>query len=224
MPEMSGLELANKIRENPALNQLKLVAMVPIASQQDNEYYDTYGFNAYFYKPITEANLYKVLALISKETRQKSTETSLPLVDKNAELTWPTNTRILLVEDVQINQLIVQGLLSSFNLNCDIAVNGVEALKTLKDTQQNQAYDIIFMDCQMPEMDGYQASQAIREGEAGKIAQITPIIAMTANAMKGDEDKCLAAGMNDYISKPIDEELLKAKLIKWLINKQALTT
>ena len=223
MPEMSGLELASKIRENPALNQLKLVAMVPIASQQDNEYYDTYGFNAYFYKPITEANLYKVLALISKETRQKSTETSLPLVDKNAELTWPTNTRILLVEDVQINQLIVQGLLSSFNLNCDIAVNGVEALKTLKDTQQNQAYDIIFMDCQMPEMDGYQASQAIREGEAGKTAQITPIIAMTANAMKGDEEKCLAAGMNDYISKPIDEELLKAKLIKWLINKQALT-
>ena len=72
----------------------------------------------------------------------------------------------------------------------------------------------------MPEMDGYQATEAIRQGQAGEFATTTPIIAMTANAMKGDEEKCRSSGMDDYISKPIDPEMLKEKLIEWLINKR----
>jgi CheY-like chemotaxis protein len=104
------------------------------------------------------------------------------------------------------------------NLNChvDVAVNGVEALRSLQDTQ----YDLIFMDCQMPEMDGYEATRVIRENEKrGHYSRAhIPIIAITANAMQGDCEQCLNAGMDDYISKPVTKERLKVIIEKWRSN------
>ncbi|WP_294965433.1 response regulator [Sulfurimonas sp.] len=121
---------------------------------------------------------------------------------------------ILLVEDNFTNQLVANGMLEDFGLEADIANNGLEALDILNNSKKK--YDLIFMDCQMPELDGYDATKAIRAKEAGYIYMEIPIVAMTANAMHGDREKCLAAGMSDYLAKPLDREFLKKALSKWL--------
>lgn len=115
--------------------------------------------------------------------------------------------RILLVEDNEVNRKVATRLLSKLQLEVDIAVNGLEAVE--KATDNN--YDLILMDCQMPEMDGYEATRVLRERGVQ-----TPIIALTANALEGDREKCLACGMNDYLSKPIQADKLRATLAHWL--------
>lgn len=135
---------------------------------------------------------------------------------------WPSNTRILLVEDNVTNQLVAQGMLENIGLDCDIAANGLEALEAICISSDTQPYAIVLMDCQMPEMDGYDATRAVRSGKAGGVSKQLPIIAMTANAMQGDREKCILAGMDDYITKPISISVLKAILIKWLLKGEML--
>src|SRR5207244_13384548 len=118
--------------------------------------------------------------------------------------------RILVVEDNQINQQVACGLLKKLGYHTDVAANGYEALDALR----NIYYDAVLMDCAMPEMDGFQATAEIRRREAGD--RHTPIIAMTANAMKGDRERCLQAGMDDYVSKPVRIEDLHAALSRAL--------
>jgi len=134
----------------------------------------------------------------------------------NTDITHSSNDfsqcRVLLVEDNRINQEVAYHILAEFNIIPDIAVNGLEALAQLKNAKGNQPYNIILMDCQMPEMDGYEATKAIRNGYAGDENKEVTIIAMTANAMKGDREKCLASGMTDYLSKPIEPAKIKEKL------------
>lgn len=137
-------------------------------------------------------------------------------------VSWPADVRILLVEDNITNQLVAQGILDSFGLYADIAANGLEALEAIKISNDTQPYSIVLMDCQMPEMDGYDATRAVREGKAGEENKQLPIIAMTANAMQGDREKCTLAGMDDYITKPISISVLKAILIKWLLKAEIL--
>lgn len=119
--------------------------------------------------------------------------------------------RILVAEDVLINQIIAKKYLEKMGFSVEIAGNGFEALELV----QKRSFDLVLMDCHMPDMDGYQATAAIRK-LAGETFQSLPIIAMTANAMKGDMEKCLAAGMNDYLSKPIKAEVLAQNLRKWI--------
>jgi CheY-like chemotaxis protein len=138
------------------------------------------------------------------------------LQDDMAQIQWPADTRILLVEDNLTNQVVAQGMLEMIGLSADIANNGLEALEAMQLALDVAPYTLILMDCQMPEMDGYAASTAIREGKAGKEYLEIPIVAMTANAMAGDREKCLISGMNDYVSKPINLTTLKTTLIKWL--------
>jgi signal transduction histidine kinase/ActR/RegA family two-component response regulator len=133
----------------------------------------------------------------------------------NSALTESTHLsfkRILLVEDNRINQIVATKILTKLNLTADIAANGIEAIDKLN----LAAYDLILMDCQMPEMDGYETTKAIREGKAGIEHKNITIIAMTANAMKGDKEKCLNAGMNDYLAKPIAINTLHQKLTTWM--------
>lgn len=119
--------------------------------------------------------------------------------------------RVLIAEDNHINQLITSKMLDKMNIHTDVVANGIEAVNALREVP----YDLVLMDCQMPEMDGYEATQVIR-ADLKKSAETLPILAMTANAMQGDSERCLAAGMNDYISKPVDRETLFAVLSKWL--------
>ena len=124
--------------------------------------------------------------------------------------------KILLVEDNKINQIVATKMLSELSLEADIAQNGLDALNILKQCDVHNPYTLILMDCQMPELDGYQTTELIRVGDAGPYYSSIPIIAMTANAMKGDKEKCLACGMNDYISKPLQLDDIYQVLSLWL--------
>jgi len=128
------------------------------------------------------------------------------------------DAHILLVEDNIINQEVALSLLQDIGLKADVAENGVEALKSLKTHLETSPYDLILMDCQMPEMDGYEATRKIRNGEGGYKHTSVPILALTANAMKGDKEKCLAVGMDDYLSKPIDMNMLSKKISQLLVR------
>ena len=165
------------------------------------------------------------LTLCKKE--QKTVSQSIPdPVEKRvidlppAEISipkWSSETKILLVEDNRINQIVAKQMLKHFNLACDVANNGSEALAKLKVSSHiNMPYTIVLMDCQMPVMDGYETTINIRSGVCGELHQDIPIIAMTANAMTGDKEKCLETGMNDYFTKPIDQEAIFTILKKWI--------
>ena len=112
--------------------------------------------------------------------------------------------------------MVGEGIIEEFNLITDVAANGEEALISIKMAEENTKFDLILMDCQMPILDGYQATEKIRKGECGELSKNIPIIAMTANAMAGDRERCLQSGMDDYISKPIDAYKLSLMLQKWL--------
>ncbi|GAA5317533.1 MAG: hypothetical protein AseanaTS_27380 [Candidatus Pelagadaptatus aseana] len=153
----------------------------------------------------------KLLASIEKQSTTQTTKASRSQVS--------AGSRILVVEDNLINQQVALATLEEYDLHVDIADNGKVALTTLE--QAESPYQLVFMDCQMPIMDGFQATRAIRRGEAGTANTDIAIVAMTANAMKKDQEACLEAGMNDYLAKPIDPDKLEQKLEKWLPEKVA---
>ena len=134
---------------------------------------------------------------------------------------WPENFKLLLVEDNRVNQMVALGILKKLGLVADVAANGKEALEAIRLNTSRGGYNAILMDCQMPIMDGYEATRKIRSGAVGEENANVPVIALTANAMAGDREKCLTAGMNAYVSKPIKRELLITKLSRWAIGMQS---
>jgi signal transduction histidine kinase/DNA-binding response OmpR family regulator/HAMP domain-containing protein len=216
LDDKSGLDLVKELKVILDTSNIKFILMAPLEFKHDQKYIQDLGFCDYFFKPLTQTKLRRAinktkLSDVNRDTTEDTTEDAAM-----TEIILPKNKRILLVEDTPINQLVVEGILSSFDLSCEIAGNGLEALEMLKNVDKLKPYDIILMDCQMPEMDGYEATKEIREGKAGELSTSIPIIAMTANAMKGDEELCIQAGMNDYMSKPVDPDIIKEKLAKWL--------
>lgn len=137
---------------------------------------------------------------------------SSPNAELKAIIEQYSESSLLLVDDNEINLEVAKGMLAEYGLNADTAANGEEAIQKLK----IKAYELVFMDCQMPIVDGFETTRRIRAGESGASAAAMPIIAMTANAMSGSKEDCLECGMNDYITKPIDPEELEEKLAYWL--------
>jgi len=234
--EDNGAEFGKELLSNEDYKSMKLVLMTNINQRGDAHYFSSLGFSAYFPKPATTQDLFNALAVVNEDGKALSEaqplvtshylkslkqegKTNIPIESENhtKQTIELSNAKILLVEDNKVNQMVAKGLLKKLGCkSLDIANNGIEALDKLNQTTENAPYSLIFMDCQMPEMDGYEATQAIRAHKAGKINLSIPIIAMTANAMEGDREKCLKAGMDDYLSKPIKPELVKDKLTKWL--------
>ena len=122
------------------------------------------------------------------------------------------DARILVVEDNKVNQRVARGMLGKFGVDVDLVANGEEAMSVL----EQRSYDLIFMDCQMPVLNGFDTTRKIRDQESKVINHAIPIIAMTANALQGDRDRCIAAGMDDYISKPISASKVQQMLEQWL--------
>jgi len=147
---------------------------------------------------------------------QESTQNRHKAIPKLQTTCLQEGAKVLLVEDNRINQEVAEDLLQDLKLDVHIVDNGLLALRALSQANNSTPFDAVLMDCQMPIMDGYTATQKIREGEAGVRCSLIPIIAMTANAMEGDKQRCLDSGMNDYLSKPVDSHRLHVTLCKWL--------
>ncbi len=232
MPYMDGAELGKIIRSDKRFKQMKLIIMTSMGHIGDARYFADLGFDGYFPKPATTADIFGALSVVTKggevfdEAEPLVTshylKTLAPAKDEyfsDTDLGTIKNKRILLVEDNRINQMVAKGILTKLGLTfIDIANNGVECLEKLSQENKAKRYDMVLMDCQMPEMDGYSASRQIRMGNAGEFNKNIPIIAMTANAMAGDRQKCLDAGMDDYLSKPIEVNILITKLLHWLAD------
>nr|WP_233095013.1 hybrid sensor histidine kinase/response regulator [Alteromonas sp. IB21] len=184
-------------------------------------------------KPLTTSDLLSVLQKtnFNKETSSHCNtrpventadqyEPEAPLINKNraaSDLSVTDEANILLVEDNEINQLVATSVIESEGYHVDVAKNGAEAIALLTQSKHdNEAYKIIFMDCQMPEMDGFEATTLIRQGAAGERYKTIPIIAMTANAMQSDKEMCMKAGMDDFLAKPIEHEEVIFTLKNWL--------
>lgn len=171
-------------------------------------------------KPLTTADLFKIISLLDSVAPSMAMPSALPPEAQSAhdmEQLWPTNARVLVVDDNKINQTVALTMLEYLGLTAELAGDGHAAIQKLQMAEPERPFTLVFMDCQMPVIDGYDASQRIRSGAAGDRYRDVPIIAMTANAMQGDRERCLAAGMVDYIAKPIESPAIKEKLFKWLL-------
>ena len=209
MPGMDGMMLARAIKADPAIAGTKLMLLTSMGVVHDAETLKAAGVEACLVKPAKQSRLYDCLAgMICGESAEPGAET----VEKSTTTPGARKARVLLAEDNPVNQMVALGQLAKLGYDADAVANGAEVLKAL----EKKSYDIILMDCQMPEMDGYEATRRIRaKGRDGGFVQ-PRIIAMTANAMKGDSGKCIEAGMDDYISKPVKLEAFAAVLARGL--------
>ncbi len=207
MPIMDGLSLGKIIKSDDKLKSIHLVMMTSMGQVGDAKEFEEIGFSAYLIKPVGYSDLFDCLATIlsdgSKPEKKSAIITRHTIREQREK-----SVRILLAEDNITNQQVATGLLKKFGfVNVKTATNG---LKTMKELEED-SYDLVLMDIQMPEMDGLEAARQIRKIESESDRKRIPIIAMTAHAMKEDRDKCLSAGMDDYVSKPIDpKKLLEA--------------
>lgn len=208
MPNIDGLQLATEIRKNTQWQQPKMVMLssseVSVQSLQDN------SIACSLNKPVLQKELYQCLIQAFQQERKTQSNKTAKKV-QGLHFNYPY--RILVAEDNKVNQEVAVIMLESFGLQVDIAKHGIAAIEAVKEN----TYDLILMDMQMPEMDGLEATRQIRhmEGEQSTLSALT-IIALTANAMDGDKELCLQAGMNDYLSKPFSRDGLYDALIPWL--------
>ncbi len=224
MPEMDGFELARAIKADSSISVVRLVLLPSFGERGHGLAATEAGISAYLQKPIGQSQLYDCLiTLMAEEQLQEKsqliTKHSLRVqaVAPNKPNVSPQNkintvrakARILVAEDNVINREVALAQLESLGYSVDIVANGREAVIALEKSK----YDIILMDCQMPEMDGFEATAEIRRREGD--SHHTKIIAMTAHALEGDREKCLAAGMDDYLSKPVKLDTLRQMLERW---------
>lgn len=230
MPKETGVDLAKRIRADARLQGVKLLLMTSTTDTlSSNELFEI-GFDGYFSKPVTPTDLYDALLVVTElgdELREQHTlvtqqylkSLSRKDTSDSSELeSLVAGMHILLVEDNQINQLVIQGLLQNYDAKVTTVDNGADAIEFLAAGRQDRNIDLVFMDCQMPVLDGYTATENIRAGLAGEANSTLPIVAMTAHALQSDRDKCFACGMNDFLTKPIDELELQRVLRRFANN------
>ena len=210
MPDKDGLMLAHEIKEDPEIRKTRLVMLTSLGNHLDGDEMKAAGIEAFVVKPVKQLQLFERLAnLLSSHVSRRSGRlpagraTSGPVAAKSRK-----DLRILIAEDNRINQMVALGLLEKLGYSATVASNGLEVIEAL----EKAAYDIVLMDCQMPKMDGYEATRRIR---ASNIEPMPRILAMTANAMTGEAERCLEAGMDDYLGKPVRLDSLRAMLARW---------
>ncbi len=214
MPGMDGEALGRAIKADARLTDTRLVMLTSLGARGDANRLQEIGFSAYATKPIQHQLLKTVL---SQALSTSEDEQSRPFATRHtAREALPRfincKARILLAEDNITNQQVAQGILKKLGLAADAVANGREAIDALK----TLPYDLVLMDVQMPEMDGMEATRHIRNPLSAMTNRHIPIIAMTAHAMQGDKERCLEAGMNDYVTKPVSIQALAKTLEKWL--------
>jgi PAS domain S-box-containing protein len=213
------LEAARQIRQNSKIKNLKLLLLYGIGTSEKISEEVEALFDATMYKPVHYSRLYEMLVSLTGEDQNQR-----DMIQKSAAKTKSLKgafikrqAPILIVEDNITNQDVAKGLLRNLGLEADVADSGIKAIEAVEQKQ----YHLIFMDVQMPEMDGLEATRRIRSPKSGNLNKEIIIIALTAHAMKEDRDRCLAAGMNDYLSKPLTPQSLVKMLDKWLPNPES---
>ena len=219
MPGMDGLELARAIKSDPDLAEIHLVLFTSYGQRGDSANARGAGVAAYLTKPVRQSQLFHCLARVVNQPmvlgeQSQPSDATAGLVTEHipGERLVMSDKLILLAEDNIVNQKVAIRQLLKMGYRADAVANGCEALEALTRIR----YDLVLMDCQMPEMDGYEATAEIRRREGA--SRHTPIVAMTANALQGDRGKCIAAGMDDYISKPVKPEELQ-RVLESLFSK-----
>jgi PAS domain S-box-containing protein len=213
MPGMDGQTLGNLIKSDPALRDTVLVMLTSLGQLTDGRRLQQIGFADSLSKPIRKNQLYECLAQALGLMEKWSAPKRVSFTAGHAVCQSRRNrARILVVDDNHTNQTVALTILKKLGYRADAVANGREAITALGEVP----YDMVFMDCQMPEMDGYEATRRIREGKSGQKNLDVPIVAMTANALKGDREKCLAAGMNGYVTKPVSPPAVSEALEEWL--------
>jgi CheY-like chemotaxis protein/HPt (histidine-containing phosphotransfer) domain-containing protein len=216
MPVMDGEETLRTIRREPLTQEMKVVVLTSMGRRNELSRVNEMGCSGYLLKPVKQLQLRETLELVMggkrtngrrSESRRRNGRSTVTGVEATRQL------RILLAEDNMINQKMTRTLLARQGHTVDVASDGKEAVEAVK----REKYDLVFMDVQMPEMDGFEAAQAIRQLEAaGKLqGQRLPIVAMTAHALHGDRQRCIDAGMDDYVSKPLDPRKVFQAVERW---------
>jgi CheY-like chemotaxis protein/HPt (histidine-containing phosphotransfer) domain-containing protein len=207
LSEVEGFDIANSIKDSPYGKDLKIILLTSMAKRGDAAQCTKCGISAYLVKPVKKSDLLDAIMMALGYPADKN----LPVITRYMIEGARRRLRILVVEDNKVNQKVVTAILKKRGHAVTLASTGHEALSTL----ERERFDVVLMDVQMPEMDGFEATGLIREKEKVD-GEHVPIIAMTAHAMQGDREKCLAAGMDDYISKPIRPEDLLSVIDKTL--------
>jgi signal transduction histidine kinase/DNA-binding response OmpR family regulator len=215
MPKMDGLDVAKKVSADPLIAGVSMILLSSVCHNEKGEVMRAAGILRHLTKPARQSELYDCIADVMQPDREVLTAET-DKVTRNSATELPQDSRILLVEDNGVNREVARGMLENLGCQVSCAGNGLEALEQLQDSD----FDLVLMDCQMPDMDGFTATREIRKREAGsEIPQHIPVIALTANAMSGDRDRCMDVGMDDYLSKPLSLSELAEVLSKWLTQE-----
>jgi two-component system sensor histidine kinase/response regulator len=211
LPDTDGFELARAIRQDESLHDVGLIMLASVGTRGDAARAQEAGISAYLAKPVKMSDLLDaIVTVLGFEAAETPKEEFLVTRHTLAEDRKKRSAHILLAEDNPVNRKVAERMLTKAGYSVDVANNGLEVLRALESGIQ---YHVVLMDVQMPEMDGFEATAAIRRDERWRAV---PIIAITAHAMKGDEQRCRNAGMDDYIAKPIDPETLVSTIEKWI--------
>lgn len=208
MPEMDGLALARAIRAEPALRAIKLILLTSVGRLGGEPDLRQLGLDGMLVKPVRQSELYNCLITVLGVTTAEL-EAAREMAPRAAREEGK-GVRVLVAEDNAVNQQVAVLMLQAHGYQVDVANNGREALEAL----ERVPYDVVLMDCQMPEMDGFEATAQIRAREGA--TRHTPIIALTAHALRGEREKCIAAGMDDYLAKPLTPDALYSTLRRWV--------
>ena len=208
MPEMDGHEVVNILCKEPLFKHLEIVMMTSTLLKTSKETCSE-RISCYLTKPVSNSALLKTLTCLVR----RDCSSLQPSKDQHHNYEGLRfKGKILVVEDNLVNQQVARSILNKLGCDVDLAMDGIEALQAL----EKHTYDLIFMDCQMPELDGYATTEEIRRRERSGEHKRIPIIALTANALTGDREKCFAAGMDSYLSKPFSQAQISELLEKWL--------
>jgi len=209
---MPAMELCRRVRLSRAGHDMRIIVMRAFGRR---------GFASVSFERLADVCLHKPMrrkeffeALTGSAQRMKAVVDARPAEDPASDFSR-TSARLLVVEDSLVNQQVAVSMLRKAGYEPEVAVNGIEALEVL----EKGAFDLVFMDCQMPELDGFETTRLIRNGQAGEANRTLPIVAMTANAMVGDRERCIAAGMDDYIAKPVRKQDFLRMLEKYLQHR-----
>jgi CheY-like chemotaxis protein/HPt (histidine-containing phosphotransfer) domain-containing protein len=210
MPGMDGIETSRRIKEHPDLSKIPAIVLVTAYGREEiMQQAEQVGLDGFLIKPVNPSVLFDTIVQAMSGEAPKRARSAQQEAQEAESMRTLKGARVLLVEDNEINQQVAREILEGMGLNVSVANDGREAVNAL----QEESFDVVLMDVQMPVMDGYEATRAIRSDPC---FQDLPIIAMTAHAMAGDRDKSIEAGMNDHVSKPIDPEALFQTLQKYM--------